>query len=91
MEVNLTQDLEAFIARSVREGRFSSLDDAMRQAVELLALQEAELQRTRAFVQAGLDDLDSGNYEDFTDENLRGLFTGVESRGRQRFVPERRS
>jgi putative addiction module CopG family antidote len=89
MEVNLTQDHEAFIARSVREGRFASPDDAMRQAVELLARQESELQRTRAFVQDGLDDLDSGNYEDFTDENLRGLFSGAESRGRQRLAAER--
>ena len=42
------------------------------------------------FVQEGLYDLDAGNYEDFTDENLRDLFDGVESRGRQRLAAERR-
>jgi putative addiction module CopG family antidote len=89
MEVNLTHDHEAFIARSVREGRFASPDDAVREAVELLARQEAELHSTRAFVKAGLDDLDSGNYEDFADESLRGLFSGAESRGRQRLAAER--
>lgn len=90
MEVHLTPDHEAFIARSVRDGRFSSPDDALRHAVELLVRNEAELQNTRAFVQAGLDDLDSGSYEDFTDENLRGLFDGVEGRGRRRLLADQR-
>jgi antitoxin ParD1/3/4 len=90
MEVHLTQDHEAFIIRSVRNGRFASPDDAVRQAVELLERRESELQGTRVFVQVGIDDLDAGNYEDFTDENLRELFDGVESRGRQRLAAERR-
>ena len=86
MEVHLTPDHEAFIARTVREGRFASPDDALRQAVELLACHEAELKNTRAFAQAGLDDLDSGCSEDFTDENLHGLFDGVKNRGRGRIL-----
>ena len=86
MEVQLSRDHEAFIARSVQAGRFSSADEALREAVELLERRETELQGIRVFVQEGLDDLDAGNYEDFTDENLRELFDGVESRGRQRLA-----
>ncbi|MGA2714871.1 MAG: type II toxin-antitoxin system ParD family antitoxin [Bryobacteraceae bacterium] len=89
MEVQLTRDHEAFIARSVQAGRFSSADEALREAVELLKRREVELQETRVFVQEGLDDLDAGDYEDLTDENLRELFDGVESRGRQRLASER--
>ena len=91
MEVQLTRDHEAFIARSVQAGRFASADEALREAVELLERREAELQGVRVFVQEGLDDLDAGNYEDFTDENLRDLFDGVESRGRQRLATQRRA
>lgn len=90
MEVQLTREHEAFIARAVQNGRFSSPDDALREAVELLLRHEAELQRDRAFVKKGLDDLEAGNYEDFTDENLRELFDGVETRGRQRLAAEQR-
>jgi antitoxin ParD1/3/4 len=86
MEVQLTREQEAFIARSVQAGRFSSSDEALREAVELLKRSETELQRVRAFVGDGLSDLDAGNYEDFTDETLRELFDGVENRGRQRLA-----
>ena len=40
----------------------------------------------RAFVQEGFADLESGQYEDFTDENLRELFDGVARRGRERLL-----
>jgi antitoxin ParD1/3/4 len=90
MEVQLTPDHEAFIARSVQTGRFSSADEALRAAVELLERRETELQAVRVFVQEGLDDLDAGNCEAFTDENLHELFDGIQSRGRQRLAAERR-
>jgi putative addiction module CopG family antidote len=86
MEVELSPDHEEFIARSVQTGRFASASEALREAVELLERREAEVRGIRVFVQEGLDDLDAGNYEDFTDENLRELFDGVESRGRQRLA-----
>jgi len=86
VEVQLTRDHEEFIARSVEAGRFASADEALREAVELLERRETELQGIRVFVQEGLDDLDAGNHEDFTDENLRELFDGVVSRGRQRLA-----
>jgi len=77
-------------ARSVQAGTFSPADEALREAVELLEQRKTELQGIRGLVKEGLDDLDSGNYEDFTDESLRELFDGIESRGRQRLTAERR-
>ena len=86
MEVELSPDHEEFIARSVQAGRFASAGEALREAVELLERREAELQGIRVFVQEGLDELDAGNYEDFTDESLRNLFDRVVIRGRQRLA-----
>jgi len=90
MEVQLTRDHEAFIARAVESGRFSSPEDALREAVGLLERREAELQETRAFVREGLDELDAGDCEEFNDENLHELFAGVASRGRERLAAEHR-
>ena len=86
MEVQFTREHEAFIARSVESGRFSSPDAAVREAVELLARREAELQGTREFVREGLTDLETGEYEEFDDNNLHELFDGVIGRGRQRLA-----
>ena len=91
MEVRLTERQEAFINRSVESGRFSSPDDAVREAVDLLARRESELRNLRGFVRDGVADLDAGEYEDFTDANLHKLFDGVVARGRERLATERRS
>jgi putative addiction module CopG family antidote len=86
VEVDLTPDHEAFIRLSVRNGRFKSPDDAVREAVDLLAKQERNV---RDFVQEGLDELEAGNFEDFTDANLHELFDAVTRRGRERLAAQR--
>ncbi len=91
MEVHLTRELEAFIERSVQSGRFSSPADAVREAVELLARREADLQGVREFVGEGLADLDAGAYEEFSDEDLHELFDGIAARGRERLAGRSRS
>jgi putative addiction module CopG family antidote len=89
MEVQFTREHEAFIIRSVESGRFSSPEAAVREAVELLARSETELQGTREFVREGLTDLETGQYEEFGDDNLHELFDGVISRGRERLAAQR--
>jgi len=91
MEVQLTGSQEAFVNRSVESGRFASPDDAVREALDLLARHELELQRLRGFVQEGIADLDAGEFEEFSDGNLHELFDGVVSRGRTRLAIEPRS
>ena len=88
MEIHLTPEQQAFIEQGVRNGRFASHDDAMREAVTLLETRERELAQTRAFVREGLDDLDAGRYEDYTDESLHELFDGIKHRGRERLAAE---
>jgi len=50
-------------------------------AVEMLEARERDVPEMRALVQEGLADLESGEYEEFTDENLSELFDGVARRG----------
>ncbi len=89
MEVQLNRDQEAFIQRSIESGRFSSAADAMREAIDLLARREDGLTGVRNFVNQGLTDLASGEYEDFSDENLHELFEGVTHRGRTKLAADR--
>ena len=88
MEVHLTSEQQAFIEKGVRDGRFASSDDAVREAVTLLEARERELAQTRAFVREGMDDLDGGRYEEYTDETLHKLFDGIRRRGLERLAVE---
>ncbi len=87
LEVHLTPEQQAFIEQGLRDGRFASSDDAMREAVTLLEARERE----RAFVREGLDDLDAGRYGDYTDETLHELFDGIKRRGLERLSAEKSS
>lgn len=84
MDFHLTPDHEAFIQSNVRSGRFQSADDAVREAIDLLAKRETDSVGIREFVQEGVSDFDKGESEDFTDDNLHTLFEGIGSRGRER-------
>lgn len=84
MDVHLTPDHEAFIQSNVESGRFQSAEDAVREAIELLARRESHTALTREFVQEGIAGIDNGEFEDFTDDNLHTLFEGIGSRGRER-------
>jgi hypothetical protein len=66
---------------------FSSADEAFREAVELLKRRETELQELQVFVQEGLGDLDAGDYEEFTDANLRELSMASRAAGGNAWPP----
>lgn len=88
MEIHLTPEQEAFIEQTVRSGRFASRHDAVREAVTLLEARERELAEMRAFVQEGLDDLDTDRYEEYNDETLHKLFDDIKRRGLKRLTSE---
>jgi putative addiction module CopG family antidote len=70
MEVQFTQDQEAFVRQAIAEGRYQTAEDAVRAA---LARWEEE-ERSRIELLTALDeaeaDLESGRYTDDTDESL---------------------
>jgi len=61
MNTHLPADLEQFIQAKVRNGRFTSFDEAMTAAVRLLRQQEeAEEARTLEGIRQGLEDMRAG-------------------------------
>jgi len=58
--VNLGEQLEAFITEAVKNGRYGSRSEVLREGVRLVQEREAKWVRFDAEIQKGLDDLDAG-------------------------------
>lgn len=63
-QVRLTEEQEAFIAAQVKDGRYPSIEAALRDGLRALQLiendNEMKLRRFYAEIQVGLDELDRG-------------------------------
>jgi antitoxin ParD1/3/4 len=77
--VNLGEQLEAFITEAVKNGRYGSRSEVLREGVRLVQEREAKWARFDAEIQKGLDDLDAGRSMpieqvfDELNEYIRGL------------------
>jgi len=69
--VNLTNTLDRFIEDRVESGEFQNASEVVRAGLRLLKAQadreQLKLERFRALVQEGLDDLDAGRFEEVLD------------------------
>lgn len=73
MEVHLTPRQEAFLDQKVLAGRFTSREDALRKAVDLLDKQESVLDDAGHAVDEADEDFAQGRYAVYTDDTLRTL------------------
>ena len=62
--VNLGEQLEAFITEAVKNGRYGSRSEVLREGVRLVQEREAKWARFEAEIQKGIDDADAGRTED---------------------------
>lgn len=64
MNVSLTAELETFVQKRVESGRYQTASEVVREALRLLEEKElvksVRLEKLRADVQAGIDELDRG-------------------------------
>lgn len=58
--VNLGEQLEAFITEAVRNGRYGSRSEVLREGVRLVQEREAKWARFEAEIQKGIDSADRG-------------------------------
>ncbi len=77
MEVRLTPKQEDFVRHAVEDGRFSTVDQAIGEALNLLERQEQDLAELRSEIDAGLSDLEEGRFHDYSDETLPQLIEDI--------------
>ena len=75
MNVSLTPQLERFIERKVREGKYQTASEVVREALRLLADRDdrraLELDRLRRDIRLGLDDIRTGRVADLDVKRLK--------------------
>jgi antitoxin ParD1/3/4 len=79
MQVQLTKEHEEWLRKQVAAGRFSSLDEALAEAIDSLKVEDEELGWARPLVEEGLAELDRG--EALPAEEV---FARIEARLRQK-------
>lgn len=62
--VNLGEQLEAFITEAVKNGRYGSRSEVLREGVRLVQEREAKWARFEAEIQKGIDSADRGELHD---------------------------
>jgi antitoxin ParD1/3/4 len=74
--VSLTPEQDAFIDEMLKKGEYRNASEAMRDALRALqqrrALDALKLERLRQSIDAGLADLERGDYEEVDDADLDG-------------------
>jgi antitoxin ParD1/3/4 len=60
MQIHLTKDDEDWLRAQVAAGRFSSLDEALAEAIDTLRAEDDELAWAKPLVDEGLAELDRG-------------------------------
>ena len=68
MNVSLTPELESIIKAKVESGMYNSASEVVRESIRLLQdrddFRQMKLERLRADIQKGIDDMKAGRYRD---------------------------
>ncbi len=72
MNVSLTPRLEAMIHAKVESGLYNNASEVVREALRIMEREE-RVQRLRDEVQIGLDQIDRGEWIEYTDDTMERL------------------
>jgi putative addiction module CopG family antidote len=86
--ISLTPEQDAFIDEMLKAGEYRNASEAMRDAIRALqqrrAVDAVKLERLRRSIDAGLADLDRGDYTEVEDEDLDAYLDGLATPDRPR-------
>lgn len=87
MNVSLTPELERLVQDKVASGLYQTASEVIREGLRLLKERD-DRQRAalREAIQQGLTQLESGQYQEYTDATLNDLAQDVKQHGRQRLT-----
>jgi putative addiction module CopG family antidote len=81
---SLPPDLGQFVHDQVSAGRYRSEDEVVVDAVRLLRELQCRQQRFEEDIRLGIEDLQRGDYVEYDEEGLGGLFEELGLRARNR-------
>jgi antitoxin ParD1/3/4 len=89
-QVNLPEHEAEFIREAIASGRFANASEVVRAGLQLLEAREAEnaekLERLRAELQKGMDDIENGRYVELTGpEEIRAHYAELRKQFREEF------
>ena len=82
MNVSLTPELEAFVDRAVKSGRYGSASEAVREGLRLLEEREAKFLRLKRDIEEGITSGVAGVFD-------QAVVDDVKRRGRERLKQQR--
>ena len=81
MNLPLNPEEQELIRQKVESGLYSSPNEVISTALRLLDQYDHTLEELRKDVQEGVDQLDRGEYTEYTDETLHQFFAEIEAQG----------
>ncbi len=84
MEIHLTPELETFICEGIESGRFSDVQTALMEGLNLLREQNNNFERLHIDVQIGMDDIENGRFRTMDAAYLEGFGEQLKQRGMSR-------
>ena len=79
MNISINQQNQELIRRKVESGNYGSPDEVLNTALRLLDERDKKLDSLRRDVRLGLDQLERGEYFEYSDETLDQLFNELEA------------
>jgi putative addiction module CopG family antidote len=76
----LPPELNQFVERQIAAGRYDSADELLVDAVRVLRQWEVQQEAFHGAVRQGMDQLARGEYREYDDEGLAGLFDVLKQR-----------
>ncbi|MEX2319486.1 MAG: type II toxin-antitoxin system ParD family antitoxin [Bauldia sp.] len=76
--ISLTREQDAFVDEVVKSGDYQNASEAMRDALRALQQRRREdalkLEKLRALIDEGIDDLEHGRFDEVSDSELEAYF-----------------
>lgn len=96
MNVSLTPELEQFIDRKVKSGRYNTASEVVRESLRLLEREdearEIKLNELRREIMKGVEQIERGEYTEInSNKEWAAFLEKVKSRGRKRLAEVRKS
>jgi antitoxin ParD1/3/4 len=88
MNVSLTAELDSYVQEKVQSGLYHTASEVVREGLRLLkeqdAIKKARLAQLGREIDLGIEQVENGQYTEFSAQELPGLAETIKAKGRKR-------